>query len=354
MSISSPWRSNDGAADFPLHPLNLVADANAVLGFLYIHTNYLDAVSLPSDPTTSPAYQGTHGDSSYYFFPTEHLPLFAPLRQLGVPEPLIDVVEPFFRVLVEMGYDRSIPPWEPTPARLIPPLDPAKVATDLVNAIGEGVNNALALVGVAPLSSIPAPVTLAAPVAQSGKTAISPQVTSSSTLTQTRQETSTGTAVTNTVTTAGLAESTTTQEADPPAATEIAKADISPQVTATETVTEASQMTSTKTAANAAEATEVSTEPAPANAPDATASASTPKPAKPARQPAKPRPVVHDSLGVGQQLPDLPHRGGSGPTTRTADAPTGARSPTSSSSAASATTSSSSGGGAPGDDDHDS
>ena len=68
--------------------------------------------------------------------------MFGPLRTLGVPEPVIDVVEPFFRVIVELGYDRSIPPWEPTPARLIPTLDPATVAADLVDAIGEGINNA--------------------------------------------------------------------------------------------------------------------------------------------------------------------------------------------------------------------
>ena len=37
---------------------------------------------------------------------------------------MIDVVEPFFRVIVELGYDRTIPPWEPTPARLIPTLNP--------------------------------------------------------------------------------------------------------------------------------------------------------------------------------------------------------------------------------------
>jgi hypothetical protein len=140
-------RQYDGAADFPLYPLDVIADLNAVMGFAYIHTFPFD-VSLPADPTTSPAYQGTHGDSSYYFFPTEHLPLFAPLRQLGVPEPLIDVVEPFFRVLVEMGYDRSIPPWQPTPARLIPAPDPAKVITDLATAIGQGINNAAALVGL--------------------------------------------------------------------------------------------------------------------------------------------------------------------------------------------------------------
>ena len=48
------------------------------------------------------------------------LPLFGPLRTLGVPESLIDVVEPFFKVIVDLGYDRSIPAWEPTPARLFP------------------------------------------------------------------------------------------------------------------------------------------------------------------------------------------------------------------------------------------
>ena len=79
---------------------------------------------------------------SYYFFETQDLPLFAPLRIVGVPEPVIDVVEPFVREIVELGYDRSIPPWEPTPARLIPPLNPATVAGDLVDAIGEGITNA--------------------------------------------------------------------------------------------------------------------------------------------------------------------------------------------------------------------
>ena len=170
-------RQYDGVADFPLYPLNVIADLNAVLGVFYVHTNPFD-VSLAPDPTTSPAYQGTHGDTSYYFFETQDLPLFAPLRTLGVPEPLIDVVEPFFRVIVELGYDRSIPPWEPTPARLIPPLNPAKVTADLVNAIGEGINNALALVGLPPLLSIPAPVTLAAPATETAKADISHQVTS--------------------------------------------------------------------------------------------------------------------------------------------------------------------------------
>ena len=139
-------RQYDFLADFPLYPLNVISDLNALLGFFYVHTYPFD-VSLPADPTKSPAYQGTHGDTTYYFFESQDLPLFGPLRDLGVPEKYIDVVEPFFKVLVDLGYDRSIPPWEPTPARLIPPLDPATVAADLVDAVGEGINNAAALIG---------------------------------------------------------------------------------------------------------------------------------------------------------------------------------------------------------------
>ncbi|WP_020104993.1 PE-PPE domain-containing protein [Nocardia sp. 348MFTsu5.1] len=146
-------RQYDGFADFPLYPLNLVADLNAVLGTVYVHAYGFD-VSLPPDPTTSPAYQGTHGDTDYYFFETQDLPLFGPARSLGVPESAIDVVEPSAKVIVDQGYDRSIPPWAPTPARF-PTLDPA-VATDLANTVGEGINNALALTGSLPLPTIPA------------------------------------------------------------------------------------------------------------------------------------------------------------------------------------------------------
>ena len=152
-------RQYDGFADFPLYPLNLVATANALLGALYLHPYDLEP-SL-ADPGTPPPIHTKTGDTDYYFFETDDLPLFGPLRQLGVPEPVIDVVEPVVKVVVDLGYDRSIPPGEPTPARLIPPINPVKVTTDLVNAVGEGVNNALALTGPAPLLSIPAPSTTA-------------------------------------------------------------------------------------------------------------------------------------------------------------------------------------------------
>ena len=54
----------------------------------------------------------------------------------------------------------SIPPWEPTPARLIPTLDPWKVAADLINAIREGVHNALALIGSPARLRVSSPLTV--------------------------------------------------------------------------------------------------------------------------------------------------------------------------------------------------
>jgi hypothetical protein len=264
-------RQYDFMADFPLYPLNLVADLNVVLGFIYVHIYPFD-VSLAPDASTSPAYQGTHGDTSYYFFETQDLPLFAPLRMLGVPEPVIDVVEPLFRVLVELGYDRSIPPWEPTPARLIPTLNPGTVATDLVNAIGEGINNAAALIGSPPPLSIPAPVTLAAPATETARADISRQVTSTDTPTQTEQVTST------------VPASETEQLSRDTAA-------------------------STMDVADTAKPDEASTEATAASGPEASASDDASEPTKPKARPATPRPVVRDSLGSDEQRPVLPQPG---------------------------------------------
>ena len=74
-------RQYDGFADFPLYPLNLVATANALLGALYLHPYDLEP-SL-ADPGTPPPIHTKTGDTDYYFFETEDLPLFAPLRMIG-------------------------------------------------------------------------------------------------------------------------------------------------------------------------------------------------------------------------------------------------------------------------------
>ena len=249
-------------ADFPLYPLNVISLLNAVLGFFYVHLNGFD-VSLPTDPRkTSPAYQGKYGHTDYYFFETEDLPLFGPLRTLGVPESLIDVVEPFFREIVELGYDRTISPWDPTPARLIPRLNPVTVAGDLVNALGEGITNAAAIIG--------APAPLSRP--------------------------------------AGAAETTTADVSDQTAQPDTQQVTQTDQTVTGQQATDTDQMTTGQQATQTDQTT--------------TTTGSTSKPWKRAGRHETPRPVVRGPLGVyGQKIRGPQHSGDAdAPITQTAAA----------------------------------
>jgi hypothetical protein len=154
--ITQRW---DGFADFPIYPIMLPSVLNAVLGFFYVHEEY-DDVTLAGDPSKN--LVGTHGDTDYYFFETENLPLFGPLRSLGVPEGLIDIVEPLTTFVIELGYRRDIPPWVPSPARLIPLHDPFKVIGDFFEALNETIDNTLEFLGTPPPIAIPAPAPAAA------------------------------------------------------------------------------------------------------------------------------------------------------------------------------------------------
>ena len=142
-------RQYDGLADTPEYPIDLAADANAVLGVIFVHALYGEEVSLdPSSPNYVPGtIEQQYGDTSYYFIPTADLPLLDPLRLFGVPESVIDIIQPFFKVLVEAGYDRSDPFGQPTPAQLIPVIDPVTFTLALAGAVLEGANNAAAPVG---------------------------------------------------------------------------------------------------------------------------------------------------------------------------------------------------------------
>ncbi len=189
-------RQYDGFADFPLYPLNLVSTANAILGIGYSHGFYLNP-----DPDDPPPVHTQYGDTDYYFQPVNDLPLFGPLRTIGVPEPVIDVFEPVVREIVELGYDRSIPPGEPTPARLIPPLNPATVAGDLVKAVGEGITNAAALIGLPPPLSIPAAPAEITRADVSDQTTMRQQATDTDETTTRQQITDTDQTTTHTVST---------------------------------------------------------------------------------------------------------------------------------------------------------
>lgn len=148
----------DIATDAPLYPINLLADINWLLGGLYVHNNYLPLQD-PYDQYNTPVMPSLEGlqgvtkpgiDTTFYFIPTADLPLFGPLRTLGIPEAFIDIIEPIARVMVEWGYDRTIAPWEPTTFRLIPRINPITATADLVRAAGEGFHNALKAFGLVP------------------------------------------------------------------------------------------------------------------------------------------------------------------------------------------------------------
>jgi PE-PPE domain len=152
------------AADFPQYPINLLADLNALLGFLYVHGDYggqsvFAGATHESLPTGSYDYaseyvlgstqivQQVDGDTTFYFIPTNDLPLLDPLVTLGVPESVLNVVQPALQVIVEAGYDRSIAFGDPTPAELIPSIDPATFTLEFTNAVVQGADNAFELFG---------------------------------------------------------------------------------------------------------------------------------------------------------------------------------------------------------------
>lgn len=153
----------DGVADFPLYPINLLATLNAVAGFWYIHGTMLspngknldelpngltpdELAAAIADPANQQRTAGS--DTTYVLIPTPNLPLLQPLREFGaftglefMTTLLIDLVQPALRVLIETGYDRTLPYSEPAPLRLIPLVNPFTLAVDLADAIGQGIND---------------------------------------------------------------------------------------------------------------------------------------------------------------------------------------------------------------------
>jgi hypothetical protein len=192
----------DGVSDFPLYPINLLADLNAIAGFWYTHGTYL-APNENSDPgeipdleytpaeldaaLKDPANQTVYGDTTYITIPTKTLPIVRPFLEFGgfthtsfIIKPLVDLVAPVLRVLIDTGYDRSLSPGVPAPFRLIPLINPITLTQDLINAAGEGVKAAISdITGgkvqlpVGATSPAPAPATVAAPTGATAPKAVS-------------------------------------------------------------------------------------------------------------------------------------------------------------------------------------
>ncbi len=160
----------DPVADYPQFPINLVSDLNSLLGLIYAHGAYgggifpeeIPALWPPSSSASAPLegpfaseytlgsteiVKQVDGDTTFYFIPTTELPLLDPLRSLGVPESVLNIFQPALQVIIEAGYDRSIPFGDPTPAELIPTIDPVTFLLELANGVVQGADNAFELFG---------------------------------------------------------------------------------------------------------------------------------------------------------------------------------------------------------------
>lgn len=98
----------DGWADPIADPTNLLTVANAVMAMAYVHpfAQNSDLAAVPAE-NISVRVNSQGGTTTTYLVPTEHLPLTMPLRQLGVPDPLVEDLDGVLRPIVDAGYDRG-------------------------------------------------------------------------------------------------------------------------------------------------------------------------------------------------------------------------------------------------------
>ncbi|MDP7723718.1 PE-PPE domain-containing protein [Mycobacterium sp. TY814] len=152
----------DGFAHFPRYPLNVLSVANAVAGLYYDHLSPTPTYSniTPeqlASAIVAPVSPGTNGATTYYFIPTQDLPL---LRPLNLPQPLLNIIQPPLRVLVDLGYGDIGGPYTeyanlPTPASLFPLVNPVNVGTYLVKGAVQGVQANLVWAGLLPPDAMP-------------------------------------------------------------------------------------------------------------------------------------------------------------------------------------------------------
>jgi hypothetical protein len=158
----------DGIADAPAYPLNVVADANAVLGFYYLHHNYQDV-----NPNASTNIVTTSGNMTEILVPAAPgaLPLEMPLAAAGVPQPILVALDPALRAIINTGYPPSSPdvagtagnPAQQVQFGLLPP--PSAWPGDVLSVVVGVVTTAELLPG-ALVASLPAPPPVKSPAVQ--------------------------------------------------------------------------------------------------------------------------------------------------------------------------------------------
>ena len=121
--------------DFPVEPLNLLALANSIAAFVYLHGD------VPNVGMDEALFQGQKGDTSYYMIPAEILPILRPLQDIGVPKAILLVADAPMRVMIEKAYARDVNPGEPTPFRFLPSGNPITYIGNLAGSIPVGIDD---------------------------------------------------------------------------------------------------------------------------------------------------------------------------------------------------------------------
>jgi hypothetical protein len=138
-------------SDAPAYPLNLVADANSLVAYLYGYQSQ-SSTGLPPEVDTIQDGQTIEtndyivkkvGNTTYVTYKVDGLPLTRPLRDLGpAGVKVADVIEPALQGIVDYGYPNNEPLSDPstyTPAGLVPgPAQTIEAAQNLSGAIQQG------------------------------------------------------------------------------------------------------------------------------------------------------------------------------------------------------------------------
>lgn len=140
----------DGFADFPQYPINFLSTLNAALGIFFQHVTYL---GLTPEEIANAIQLPTSSDdvlTEYYMIPAGTLPLLAPLQLLPfIGNPLVDLLQPALRVLVNLGYGNIEHGWSPgyadvpTALGFLPPADVLQqVPAALADGVQKGITDA--------------------------------------------------------------------------------------------------------------------------------------------------------------------------------------------------------------------
>ncbi|RDH12048.1 PE-PPE domain-containing protein [Tsukamurella pulmonis] len=248
----------DGVTDFPKYPVNLLATANALVGFWYVHGTMLSpkgsdapseqpigytpdevraAVAAATENCTAGTYCQVSGDTRYVTLPAKILPLMLPLLDLGkatgttaLLTPFVDLVSPVARVLIETGYDRS-DYGAATPFGVFPAIKPLDLGLGLLGAGIQGVGQALTGTGDASRYLAPKPT---APATTDAEKSTSASATATSAERTTTEQSPLLQLVKN-----------TTSQADPSPTTTASSGTVEPSTTATRGTTEPTTATAT-------------------------------------------------------------------------------------------------------------